>query len=147
MLEPVNCTETLTPEIRLPLYDYQCRTCSKVTEVRHGFREAYDGTCPDCGGELARVFNPAGIVFKGSGFYITDSRKNSGSDSASSSGDGASKPSDAASKPGDSGAKSSDSGAKSSDSGAKSSDSGAKSGDSSSKPGDSGSKKSESSAA
>ena len=117
----------------MPLYDYQCRTCSKVTEVRHGFREAYDGTCPDCGGELARVFNPAGIVFKGSGFYITDSRKNAGSDSASSSGDGAAKPSDAASKPGDSSAKPSDSGAKS--------------GDSSPKPSDSGSKKSESSAA
>ena len=139
MLEPVNCTETLPPEIRLPLYDYQCRTCSKVTEVRHSFREAYDGTCPDCGGELARVFNPAGIVFKGSGFYITDSRKGSGSEPASSSGDGAAKSSDA-SKPSDSGAKSSDSGAKSGDSGAKSSDSSAK-------PSDSGSKKSESSAA
>ncbi len=70
----------------MPLYDYQCRTCSKVTEVRHGFREAYDGTCPSCGGDLARVFNPAGIVFKGSGFYVTDSRKSSGSDAAASSG-------------------------------------------------------------
>jgi putative FmdB family regulatory protein len=59
----------------LPLYDYRCRACSKVTEVRHGFREAHDAVCPDCGGELARVFTPAGIVFKGSGFYLTDSRK------------------------------------------------------------------------
>jgi putative FmdB family regulatory protein len=59
----------------LPLYDYRCRACSKVTEVRHGFREAHDAVCPDCGGELARVFSPAGIVFKGSGFYLTDSRK------------------------------------------------------------------------
>ena len=60
----------------MPLYDYRCRACSKVTEVRHGFREAYQGTCPSCGSaELARVFNPAGIVFKGSGFYLTDSRK------------------------------------------------------------------------
>jgi putative FmdB family regulatory protein len=59
----------------LPLYDYRCRACSTVTEVRHGFREAHQGACPACGGELARVFTPAGIVFKGSGFYLTDSRK------------------------------------------------------------------------
>jgi putative FmdB family regulatory protein len=69
----------------MPLYDYQCRACSKVTEVRHGFRETYDGTCPDCGSDnLARVFNPAGIVFKGSGFYVTDSRKPAASESGSS---------------------------------------------------------------
>lgn len=58
----------------MPLYDYRCRACSKVTEVRHGFREAHQEACPACGGELARVFSPAGIVFKGSGFYLTDSR-------------------------------------------------------------------------
>jgi predicted nucleic acid-binding Zn ribbon protein len=46
-----------------------------MEEVRHGFKETFDGTCPDCGGEMARVFSPAGIVFKGSGFYLTDSRK------------------------------------------------------------------------
>ena len=74
----------------MPLYDYKCRVCSKVTEVRHGFREPYDGSCPECGGDVARVFNPAGIVFKGSGFYLTDSRKaaageSSGSSSSSSS--------------------------------------------------------------
>jgi putative FmdB family regulatory protein len=63
----------------LPLYDYECRACHQVTEVRHGAREAYDGKCPACGGDLGRVFNPAGIVFKGSGFYINDSRKGSGS--------------------------------------------------------------------
>ena len=58
----------------MPLYDYRCRACSKVTEVRHGLREGHQGACPECGGELARVFSPAGIVFKGSGFYLTDSR-------------------------------------------------------------------------
>jgi putative FmdB family regulatory protein len=68
----------------LPLYDYQCRACGQVTEVRHGFREAHEGACPACGGELARVFNPAGILFKGSGFYITDSRKASASSDSSS---------------------------------------------------------------
>lgn len=69
------------PEFALPLYDYQCRSCQQVTEIRHGFRETPSEACPACGGELARVFNPAGIVFKGSGFYITDSRK--GGDSSS----------------------------------------------------------------
>lgn len=59
----------------MPLYDYQCRSCRKTTEVRHGFKETFEGKCPECGGEMARVFSPAGIVFKGSGFYLTDSRK------------------------------------------------------------------------
>jgi putative FmdB family regulatory protein len=61
--------------LTLPLYDYQCRSCRKTTEVRHGFKETFEGKCPECGGEMARVFSPAGIVFKGSGFYLTDSRK------------------------------------------------------------------------
>jgi putative FmdB family regulatory protein len=63
----------------MPLYDYRCAKCGKVTEVRHGFDEAHKGVCPACGGELSRVFNPAPIVFKGSGFYVTDSRKKSDS--------------------------------------------------------------------
>ena len=59
----------------MPLYDYECKNCHKITEVRHGFDERHTDPCPHCGGELQRLFNPAGIVFKGSGFYITDSRK------------------------------------------------------------------------
>ena len=67
----------------MPLYDYQCKACQTVTEVRHGFREDYRGSCPSCGAsELARVFNPAPILFKGSGFYVTDSRKSSGGGSS-----------------------------------------------------------------
>lgn len=58
----------------MPLYEYQCRACRKTAEVRHGFKEAFEGKCEVCGGEMARVFTPAGIVFKGSGFYLTDSR-------------------------------------------------------------------------
>jgi putative FmdB family regulatory protein len=69
----------------VPLYDYQCRKCNEVTEVRHGFKESFEGACPQCGGEMARVFNPAGIVFKGSGFYITDSRKGAEGGSAAKS--------------------------------------------------------------
>lgn len=59
----------------MPLYEYKCRSCSKTEDVRHGFKEEYDGKCAACGGEMARVFTPTGIVFKGSGFYLTDSRK------------------------------------------------------------------------
>jgi putative FmdB family regulatory protein len=59
----------------LPLYEYQCRSCQKRADVRHGFKETFDGKCEHCGGEMARVYSPAGIVFKGSGFYLTDSRK------------------------------------------------------------------------
>lgn len=73
----------------MPLYDYQCRSCRKTVEVRHGFKETYDEVCPDCGGEMARVFTPAPILFKGSGFYLTDSRKaseKSAGSSASASG-------------------------------------------------------------
>lgn len=59
----------------MPLYDYRCSKCQQVTEVRHGFDDAFAEPCPACGGALLRVFNPAPIVFKGSGFYVTDSRK------------------------------------------------------------------------
>jgi putative FmdB family regulatory protein len=62
-------------ELTLPLYEYQCRSCRKTADVRHGFKETFDGKCEACGGEMARVYSPAGIVFKGSGFYLTDSRK------------------------------------------------------------------------
>jgi putative FmdB family regulatory protein len=62
----------------MPLYDYKCTQCGNVAEVRHGFNEGHDAPCPACGGILARVFNPAPIVFKGSGFYVTDSRKSRG---------------------------------------------------------------------
>ncbi len=66
----------------MPLYDYQCKQCQTITEVRHGFKDVHASACPQCGGALTRVFHPSGIVFKGSGFYITDSRKGGGESSA-----------------------------------------------------------------
>lgn len=59
----------------MPLYDYKCKECGKVTEVRHGFDESHSDPCPACGGAVQRVFSAAPIVFKGSGYYVTDSRK------------------------------------------------------------------------
>jgi putative FmdB family regulatory protein len=63
----------------MPLYDYACTKCGRVHEVRHGFDEAYDRPCEQCGAPLRRVFNPAPVLFKGSGFYVTDSRRTAAS--------------------------------------------------------------------
>jgi putative FmdB family regulatory protein len=63
----------------MPLYDYACTKCGRVREVRHGFEERFDEPCEACGAPLRRVFNPAPVLFKGSGFYVTDSRRSSAS--------------------------------------------------------------------
>lgn len=62
----------------MPLYDYACTKCGRVHEIRHGFDEVCDRSCEACGAPLRRVFNPAPVLFKGSGFYSTDSRRSSG---------------------------------------------------------------------
>lgn len=69
----------------MPLYDYECQECGEVHEIRHGFNDTVEHPCPKCGsGKLTRKFHAAPIVFKGSGFYVTDSRgSNAGSKSAS----------------------------------------------------------------
>ena len=59
----------------MPLYDYACTRCGRIHEVRHGFDEAYDAPCEACGAAVRRVFNAAPVLFKGSGFYVTDSRR------------------------------------------------------------------------
>jgi putative FmdB family regulatory protein len=58
----------------MPLYEYACQDCGHRFEVRQGIREDPLTTCPNCGGKIRRVIHPVGIVFKGSGFYKTDSR-------------------------------------------------------------------------
>ena len=66
----------------MPTYDYQCRSCGHTVEVIHSMTEEGPSTCERCGGELRRVLYPTGIIFKGSGFYKTDSRASSGSNGA-----------------------------------------------------------------
>ena len=66
----------------MPLYDYKCTACGKITEIRHGFGESHADPCPACGATLTRVFNPAPIVLKGSGFYVTDSRAKASSNAS-----------------------------------------------------------------
>jgi putative FmdB family regulatory protein len=89
----------------VPLYDYRCKECHQTTEVRHNVGEPFTGTCPACGGAMARVFNPAGIVFKGSGFYVNDSRAAAES-AASKSASKGSKASDAPASTGEAAASS-----------------------------------------
>ena len=69
----------------MPTYDYQCRSCGSITEVVHSMLEDGPTECERCGGELRRVFHPTGIIFKGGGFYKTDSRSSSSSSVGGSS--------------------------------------------------------------
>ena len=69
----------------MPLYEYRCSACGQTVDIQHGFKETVSDPCGKCGGTLTRVFNPAGIVFKGSGFYVTDSRPKSSEGSSGSS--------------------------------------------------------------
>jgi putative FmdB family regulatory protein len=58
----------------MPTYEYACTECGDRTEVVQSIFDAPPTTCTVCGGPLRKVFSPVGIVFKGSGFYRTDSR-------------------------------------------------------------------------
>ncbi len=62
----------------MPLYVYACQTCGHGFEVRQRFDDDPLSVCPECSGRIRRVVQPVGIVFKGSGFYKTDSRSSSG---------------------------------------------------------------------
>ena len=59
----------------MPIYEYECGHCQGRFEKRQGFHEEPEATCPECNEKARRVFQPSPIIFKGSGFYITDSRK------------------------------------------------------------------------
>jgi putative FmdB family regulatory protein len=64
---------------RVPTYDYECRSCGHRFEVIHSMLEDGPTTCERCEGPLRRVLHPAGIIFRGSGFYSTDSRSSQSS--------------------------------------------------------------------
>lgn len=73
----------------MPTYTYTCTACNDLIEKRQSFSDPPLTTCEQCGGTLRKVIHPVGIVFKGSGWYITDSRagtssSNNGRSSASS---------------------------------------------------------------
>ena len=62
----------------MPTYQYTCTECGEPLEAVQKFTDAPLSVCPACGGRLRKVFSAVGIVFKGSGFYRTDSRNGSG---------------------------------------------------------------------
>ncbi|MFT4298724.1 MAG: zinc ribbon domain-containing protein [Aeromicrobium sp.] len=68
----------------MPTYQYQCIECGEALEVQQSFSDEALTECPACRGRLRKVFNAVGVVFKGSGFYRTDSRSSSSSSGASS---------------------------------------------------------------
>ena len=113
----------------MPTYQYACTECGDRSEVVQRFTDDPLTVCSACGGKLRKIFSPVGIVFKGSGFYRTDSRngssavpasKESAASASNGSSDSSSSGSDAAKGGSSGGSASSDSGgSKSSGSGDK----------------------------
>jgi putative FmdB family regulatory protein len=107
----------------VPTYDYRCRDCGHTIEIMHSILEDGPDACERCRGPVERVLHPTGVIFRGSGFYKTDSRAANKSGGGSSDGGGGS---DGSKSSSGSGAKDSGSGAKDSGSGTKESGSGTK---------------------
>src|SRR3954471_10278324 len=70
----------------MPTYQYACTSCGERLEVVQKFSDDPLTVCPTCEGKLRKLFSPVGVVFKGSGFYKTDSRSSASRKSASDSG-------------------------------------------------------------
>ena len=62
----------------MPIYEYECGNCRYRFERKQNFDEEPVAMCPECQGKARRVLHSVPIIFKGSGFYITDSRKGEG---------------------------------------------------------------------
>ena len=61
----------------MPTYDYRCQECGHTVELVHSILEDGPVACEKCGGPVQRVVQPTGVIFRGSGFYVTDSRSSS----------------------------------------------------------------------
>lgn len=86
----------------MPTYQYACNDCGEQLEVVQKFTDDALTVCPACQGNLRKVFSAVGIVFKGSGFYRTDSRSSSSSSTSASSTPSSSSSSSSSSKPSES---------------------------------------------
>ncbi|WP_047870304.1 FmdB family zinc ribbon protein [Nocardiopsis sp. RV163] len=75
----------------MPTYQYACTECGAQMEVVQSFSDDALTVCPECEGRLRKVYSAVGIVFKGSGFYRTDSGKSSNSSVLTGSGSSESK--------------------------------------------------------
>ena len=83
----------------MPIYGYRCQACGHEFEVTQRMSDPAEAACPECGGAGSRLFFPAGILFKGSGFYKTDSRSASTATASSSSNGQSTSDAGSASKP------------------------------------------------
>lgn len=61
----------------MPIYCYKCKSCGEKIEVLQKRSDCSTRECPDCGGLMEKIISPVGIIFKGSGFYVTDNKKDS----------------------------------------------------------------------
>lgn len=68
----------------MPTYQYACTVCGHRLEAVQSFSDDPLSVCPECAGKLRKVFSAVGVVFKGSGFYRTDSRAGNGSNGTKS---------------------------------------------------------------
>ncbi|MBU0686765.1 MAG: zinc ribbon domain-containing protein [Candidatus Margulisbacteria bacterium] len=59
----------------MPLYDYKCKKCGYIFEVEQRMTDPKLKYCPECKGAVERLISPVGIIFKGSGFHVTDYKK------------------------------------------------------------------------
>jgi putative FmdB family regulatory protein len=83
----------------MPLYEYECKKCHHRFEKIQKFSDPHMKKCPDCGGTVEQVISAPAVQFKGSGWYVTDYAKKSGSSgSSSSSSDGESPSKDSTAK-------------------------------------------------
>jgi putative FmdB family regulatory protein len=69
----------------VPIYEYECGNCRCHFDRRQSFADEAVAACPECQGRAHRIMRSVPVIFKGSGFYVTDSRK--GSDTGSAGGD------------------------------------------------------------
>ncbi len=69
----------------MPTYEYACKKCGERFDVVQSFSDKTLSKHPGCGGDVQKVFHPAGIIFKGSGFYVTDSKSGSSKSTSSKS--------------------------------------------------------------
>ena len=63
----------------MPIYEYECIHCGHHFELKQSFHDKPEAKCPQCKKKAKRVFHPSPIIFKGSGFYVTDHRKSADS--------------------------------------------------------------------
>jgi putative FmdB family regulatory protein len=71
----------------MPTYEYECLDCQYIFEKFQGMKDKPLAVCPKCGGKLKRLIGTgAGIIFKGKGFYHTDYKKSSGSETGKDKG-------------------------------------------------------------